>query len=216
MSSDNHIQRAVIDALHWEPSVTAAHIGVAANSGVVTLTGHVLSYAEKRAAEAAAWDVKGVKAVAEELEVRLPVETRRSDEEIAAAAINRIAWDVSIPRDKARVRVEKGWITLSGEVEWHFQKKAAEQDISRLFGVKGVSNQITIKPRVDVANISDDIVHALHRSWFFDPTTVTVSAEGSKVRLSGSVHSPHDRQLAAVTAWSSPNVTAVENDIAIV
>ncbi len=216
MSTDSKLQKAVLAALRWEPSVIAGHIGVVANAGVVTLSGHVESYAEKHAAETAAWSVKGVKAVAEEIEVRLPVETERSDEAIAQAAIERLAWDVSVPRGGTQVKVEKGWITLSGQVDWYFQRQAAEQDVHRLYGVVGVSNQITIKPRVDVSNISDDIMHAMNRSWFFDAKSINVTAKGGTVRLTGSVHSPHDRQLAAMTAWSSPSVTNVENDIAIV
>jgi osmotically-inducible protein OsmY len=119
MSNDSHLQQAVLAELTWEPSVTAAHIGVAVQAGIVTLTGHVESLAEKHAAEAAAWRVKGVKAVAEEIEVRLPFETKRTDEDIAAAAIDRLAWDVSIPRDTIGVKVEKGWITLTGQVDWY-------------------------------------------------------------------------------------------------
>jgi osmotically-inducible protein OsmY len=216
MSHDNQLQEAVLAELRWDPSVTAAHIGVAANAGIVTLTGHVNSYAEKHAAEMAARRVRGVKAVAEEIEVRLPFETDRSDDEIAAAAVDRLAWDVCVPRDAIKVKVENGWITLSGEVDWHYQRSAAEQDLLRLRGVVGVSNQVSIKPRVDVSNISDDIMHALHRSWFFDPKTITVSARGGKVRLVGTVKSLHDRQVAAATAWEAAGVTDVENDIVVI
>jgi osmotically-inducible protein OsmY len=216
MSHDSQLQQAVLAELSWEPSVVAAHIGVAANSGVVTLTGHVDNYAQKHAAEMAAGRVKGVKAVAEELEVRLPFDMKRGDDDIAAAAINRLVWDVSVPRDTVKVRAENGWITLTGEVAWHYQKDAAEQDVHHLMGVIGVSNQITIKPQVNTVNISDDITHALHRSWFFDPKTITVSAQGGNIRLSGSVHTWHDRQVAAETAWAAPGATSVENDIAVV
>ena len=169
MSHDSHLQQAVLDELNWEPSVTAAHIGVAANAGVITLTGHVISFAQKHAAETAVRRVKGVKAVAEEIEVRLPYETKRSDEEIAGAAIGRFGWDVSIPRDAIKVTVDGGWVTLTGEVDWHYQKDAASMDVRSLFGVTGVSNQVTIKPTVDTSNISDDIMHALGRSWFLTP-----------------------------------------------
>jgi osmotically-inducible protein OsmY len=216
MPNDNRLQQAVLDELSWEPSVTAAHIGVAANSGVVTLTGHVESFAQKHAAEAAVRRVKGVKAIAEEIEVRLSSATKRSDEEIAGAAIGRFEWDVSIPRDTIKVTVDKGWVTLTGEVDWNYQKDAASLDVRPLFGVVGIINQITIKPTVNTSNISDDIVHALHRSWFFDPKTISVSAHGGRIRLAGTVHTWHDRQLAAATAWSAPGATAVENDIAII
>jgi osmotically-inducible protein OsmY len=216
MSNDHDLQKSVLAELSWEPSVTAAHIGVTANEGVVTLTGHVESFAEKHAAEMAARRVKGVKAVAEEIEVRLAFDTRRNDTEIAAAAIERLAWDVAIPRDAVTVKVENGWVTLTGQVDWHYQHEAAEQNIRPLFGVVGVSNQIAIKPRVDTRNIGDDIMHALHRSWFFDPKTITVTADRGTVRLSGTVRSVHERQVAATTAWAAPGTTAVENDIVIV
>jgi osmotically-inducible protein OsmY len=123
---------------------------------------------------------------------------------------------VAIPRDAVKVKVEKGWITITGEVDWHYQTQAAEQDVRGLYGVVGVSNQTSIKPRINVSNLSDDITHALHRSVFFDPKEVTVTAQGGKVRLTGKVHSWHDRQVAAMTAWAAPGATAVENDINIV
>ncbi|WP_020174772.1 BON domain-containing protein [Methyloferula stellata] len=216
MSDDHHLQQAVLAELSWEPSVNAAHIGVTANAGVVTLTGHVESYAEKHNVEMAVLRVKGVKAVAMELDVKLPMDVKRGDDEIAAAAVDRLGWDVSVPRDTVKVNVEQGWVTLTGEVDWHYQKLAAEQDVHRLYGVVGVSNQITIKPRVNTENLSDDIMHALHRSWFFDPRTINVSAQGGKVRLSGTAPSLHDRQVAAATAWTAAGVTDVENDIAVV
>jgi osmotically-inducible protein OsmY len=214
--SDNALQEAVLAELRWDPSITAAHIGVTAKDGIVTLTGHVESYAEKHSAETAARRVRGVKAVAEEIEVRLPFETQREDDEIAEAAVDRLAWDVSIPADAIKIKVEDGWITLTGEVDWHYQKEAAEHDVRRLFGVVGVSNQISIKPLVDISNVSDDITHALHRSWFFDPKTITVSARGGTVRLTGTVTSLRDRQVAAATAWAAPGVTEVENEIVVV
>jgi osmotically-inducible protein OsmY len=215
MNSDSELQRAVQAELSWEPSVIASHIGVAAKSGVVTLTGHVEHYANKAAAEAAVRRVKGVKAVAEEIEVRLPFATERDDGEIAAAAINRLMWDVAFPPDAIKVTVEKGWVTLTGQVEWHYQQEAAEQVVGRLYGVTGVSNHISIRPGVDVKHLSDEITHALNRSWYFDPKTIKVTAEAGKVRLTGAAHSMHDRQIAGLTAWSARGVTAVENDITV-
>jgi len=216
MSQDSKLQQAVLAELEWEPSVNPAHIGVTANAGVVTLTGHVEDYTQKHAAEAAAGRVKGVKAVAEELEVKLPFDVRRDDEAIAAAAVDRLGWDVSVPRDAVKVRVEHGWVTLSGEVDWWFQGQAAEQAVKHLMGVVGVSNATTIKPSVNTATLSDDITHALHRSWFFDPKTVQVTAERGQVRLTGTVHSQHDRQLAAETAWAAQGATGVQNLITVV
>lgn len=215
MTNDSQLQQAVQAELKWEPSVTAAHIGVTAHAGVVTLTGHVETYPEKHAAEMAATRVKGVKAVAEELEVRLPFETQRSDEAIAAAAIERLSWDVSVPTDTVQVKVENGWVTVSGQVDYYYQKNAPEQDIRPLIGVIGVSNQITIKPQVDAGNISDNIMHALHRSWFFDPKTIQVSVVGGRVKLTGTANSAYDKEVAASTAWMAPGVTNVENDLAV-
>lgn len=214
-ASDAAVKAAVLEELSWEPSVAAAHIGVTARAGVVTLTGNVRSYAEKHAAERAAQRVKGVKAVAEEVEVRLPFEFRRRDEEIAAAAVGQLAWDAMVPSDLIGVKVEEGVVTLTGEVEWHFQKEAAEGDVRRLVGVTHVNNMLTIKPQVNALTISDDIQHALHRSWFFDPELVQVSARNGKVELTGSVRSLHDRQIAASTAWSARGATWVENKITV-
>jgi osmotically-inducible protein OsmY len=215
MSQNDQLQQAVLAELRWEPSVTAAHIGVTADAGVVSLTGHVDSFVEKLAAETAARRVKGVKAVVEEIEVRLPFDATRTDEDIAAAVIERLAWDASVPSDAVKVKVEGGWVTLNGEVKWQFQRIAAAEDAHRLSGVRGVSNQITIRPVVNASVLNDGITHALHRSWFFDPLTVIVSAEGGTVRLGGTVRTPHERQVAAATAWSAPGVTDVINDIEI-
>jgi len=215
MSQDHQLQEAVLAEFAWEPSVTAAHIGVAVHEGVVTLTGHVPNYFEKSAAERAAARVRGVKAVAEEIEVRLPVQTSRTDEEVARAALDRIAWEVSIPADTVRLKVEQGWVTLSGEVNWQYQRDAAERVIRGLRGVVGITNMTTIKPRPNVRNIEHDIGIALHRSWF-DPSTVEVSAIGGKVTLKGTVHTPSDKWKAATTAWGSPGTTEVENNLIVV
>ena len=215
MSQDRQLQNAVLAELDWEPSIDAAHIGVAANTGVITLSGHVANYAQKKAAENAARRVKGVKAVADEIEVRLPFDVRRTDDEIAAAAVHRLGWDVLIPKDAIKVQVEKGWVTLSGEVAWNYQKEAAAQDVRALYGVVSVSNDVNIKHRISASNISDDIMHALHRSWYFDPADIKVHVKDGKVTLVGTVHSPHDRQVAAATAWSAPGVTDVENDLIV-
>jgi osmotically-inducible protein OsmY len=216
MSQDSQLQQSVLAEFDWEPSVTAGHIGVTANAGIVTLSGHVDSYAGKHAAETAARRVKGVKAVAEEIEVRLPFDAQRSDEDIAAAAIERLSWNTSVPKDGVMVNVESGWVTLTGEVDYWFAKQAAEDDVRPLHGVTGVSNQVTIRPRVDVNNLSENITHALHRSWFFDPTTVHVSASGSRVVLTGTVESLHERDVAGRTAWAATGTATVENDLIVV
>ena len=215
MSQDHHLQQAVLAELAWEPRVTASHLGVSADAGIVTLTGHVETFSEKVAAEQAALRVRGVKAVAEEIEVRLPFERQRDDADIAAAVIERLAWSGGIPADAFKVKVEKGWVTLSGMADWYYQKEEAALDVRRLMGVVGLSNQITVKPRVDTAGLSDDINHALHRSWFFDASTLHVSAQDGCVHLTGTVSSQHDRQSAAATAWAAPGATDVINDITV-
>lgn len=216
MSTDAQLKQSVLSELTWEPSVDAAHIGVTAKNGVVTLMGHVTTYGQKHAAESAVRRVKGVSAVAEELEVQLPFETERGDDDIAAAVVDRLSWDASIPRDAVEVKVEKGWVTLTGQVDWYYQKNAVEQEIRWLFGVVGVSNQVTIKVRPDTTKISDDISHALHRSWLFDAKTINVTATGGHIRLTGTVRSPNERQVASMTAWAAPGATAVENDLLVV
>jgi osmotically-inducible protein OsmY len=216
MPQNIQLQQAVLAALRRDPSVDADHIGVTVNEGVATLTGHAGSFAAKRASEAAALRVRGVRAVADEVEVKLPFDFRRTDEDLADAAISRLAWNVLIPLDAVKVGVEKGWLTLSGRVEWRFQKDAAEEAVRPLIGVVGVSNEIEIKPKVSAEAVSDDIVHALHRSWFFDPKTITVAVEDGRVRLGGTVRSPHERQVAAATAWAEPGVVDVANLIEVV
>jgi osmotically-inducible protein OsmY len=214
MNNDSALKEAVLAELAWEPSVTAAHIGVTARDGVVTLSGHVLAYYEKHAAEAAARRVKGVKAVAEEIEVKLPMGLIRDDGDIAAAAVSRLAWDASIPENAIKVTVEKGWVKLTGKVNWHFERDAAAKDVRSLHGVIGVTNDIEIKSGVNPAHISSDITKALHRSWF-DESHVKVTAEGGKVTLTGRVDSWSDRKLAGATAWAAPGATSVENDLVI-
>lgn len=216
MSEDAKLKQAVLSELNWEPSVTAAYIGVTARNGVVTLMGHVGNYAEKHAAEMATFRVKGVKAVAEEIEVKLPFDTERSDDDIAAAAVDRLAWDVSVPRDAIKIKVQKGWVTLTGQVDWYHQKAAVAQELRWLSGVVGISDQITIKPRPDTLKISDAIMAALHRSWLHDAKTVSVSAQGGNIHLNGTVRSAHERQVANTTAWAAAGATAVENNPVVV
>lgn len=214
-ATDEQLKTLVLEELRWEPSVSEAHIGVTARNGVVTLTGNVRSFAERYAAEQAAERVKGVKAVAAEIEVRLPFEIKRSDEEIAAAIVDHLSWDSEIPKDAIKAKVSKGNVTLTGQVDYHFQQQAAESHVRRLSGVISVMNDVTIRPRVDTPHLSDDIQHALNRSWYFDPELVHVSAEGGKVKLTGTVQTPHDRQKAGMTAWAAHGATSVENDILV-
>ncbi len=214
MSNDAHLKDSVLAELQWTPTVNAAHIGVAAHDGVITLTGHVETYAEKLAAEVAVRSVKGVRAIAEEIEVKLAFDVKRSDEEIAAAVLMRMAWDSTLPKNAVKATVQNGWVTLTGDVDWGYQHEAAGHEVQKLWGVVGVSNNIKVNPRVDTQSISSDIQHALHRSWF-DPQHIRVTARDGKVKLTGTVHTLSERLLAANTAWSAPGATDVENHLQI-
>lgn len=214
MSDDKHLKQAVLDELKWEPSVNAAQIGVTTKDGVVTLMGSVESYAEKQHAELAALRVKDVKAVAEEIEVKLPFDVQHGDGDIAAAAIQRLAWSVSIPKDAVKVTVSNGWVTLSGNVHWHYQHDAAADAVRTLWGVTGVSNQIAIRPMANAGNIKSDILSALNRSWF-SPENIKVATDDGKVTLTGTVEYWDERALAGTTAWAAPGVTSVTNEIRV-
>jgi osmotically-inducible protein OsmY len=214
MSDDKHLKQAVLDELKWEPSVNAAHIGVTTKDGIVTLMGSVESYAEKHAAETATLRVKDVKAVAEEIEVKLPFSVQHGDTEIADAVVNRLSWNVSVPKDAVKVAVSKGWVTLTGDVHWHYQHDAAADAVRTLWGVTGVSNQIAIRPQANASNIKSDIMVALNRSWF-SPEKIDVSAHDGKVTLTGNVDYWGERALAGTTAWAAPGVTSVINEIRV-
>jgi osmotically-inducible protein OsmY len=216
MAQDTHLQLSVLAELDWDPSLAAGQIGVIANAGVITLSGQVESYAAKHAAEIATRRIKCVLAVANEIEVQLPFERKRGDGEIAAAILDRLAWDVSVPSGAIKVLVDQGWVTLTGEVAWNYQRKEAEQDVQRLAGVVGVSNEISIQPGVNTANIGKDIRAALHRSWFSDSDAIFVTAEDGRVRLTGNVHSWHARQVAGSTAWNAPGAIDVENLLTVI
>jgi osmotically-inducible protein OsmY len=215
MIDDLALQEHVLDEVEFEPSVNAAHIGVTANKGVVTLTGFVTSYAEKLAAERAARRVKGVTAIAQEIEVRLPSDTKRADDEIAARAVNILHWQVGLPADRIMVKVERGIVTLSGEVEWGYQKSDAEAAIHKLTGVVGVINQIRIAAPVHAVEVRDKIQKALQRSAELDAYGITVQTQGSKVVLTGKVRAWYERDIAERAAWSAPGVTVVEDHLMV-
>ncbi len=214
MNEDHYLKTEVTAELAWEPSVTADHIGVTVDAGAVTLSGHVDSFWQKAAVERAVGRVKGVRAVVEDIEVRLPGHIRHTDDEIAAAALHRLAWDVSIPQDVVKVKVENGFVTLTGTVDWHFQHDEIAGAIRSLSGVTGLANQILVKPRPDTSKIEDDIQHAMQRSWYSNDH-VKVSAKGGEVHLTGRANSWYDRNRASMTAWSAPGTTAVVNDILV-
>lgn len=213
--NDTQLQRDVLNELEWEPSVHAAEIGVAVKEGIVTLSGMVGTYAEKLAAEKAAKRVRGVKAVAEDIAVRVRTGLERNDTEIASAAVVALGWDVEVPHEKLKVKVEDGWITLEGEVDWAFQRDAATRVVRYLMGVRGVTNLITIKPRVETAAIKRRIGEAFKRNAELDANRIQVDAIGGRVALYGNVHSWQEHDEATHVAWSAPGVVMVENHIAV-
>jgi osmotically-inducible protein OsmY len=215
MISDLQLRQDVLDELEFEPSVNAAHIGVAANRGVVTLTGFVPNYAEKAAAERAARRVKGVKAIAEEIEVRLPSDTKRADDEIAARAVDILKWQVGFPADRLTVKVEKGIVTLTGDVDWQYQKTEAEHVVHKLTGVIDVLNQIRVAAPVRASDIKEKIQKALQRSAEVEASGITVQTEGGRVVLSGKVRAWYERDIAERAAWSAPGVTEVQDHLTI-
>ena len=213
--TDEQIQTDVLEELKWDTRVRPNEIGVAVKDGIVTLTGWVDSFLKKIAAEEAAHRVGGVKAVANDIEVRLPGSAERTDADLAAAVLNALKWDAAIPTNKVDVTVSQGWVTLKGEVDYGFQKRDAERAVRRLSGVKGVTNLITVKPQVFPSDLKQQIERALIRNAQTDASRITVEMEGSKVILRGTVRSYAEKQAAEDTAWAAPGVTEVENRIVV-
>lgn len=211
---DQEIQQDVLAELRWDLGASANEIGVAVKDRVVSLTGNVDTFLKKWRAEEAALRVNGVTAVANDIEVRL-TGSERTDADIAAAAVNAINWNSTIPVNKVNVIVEKGWVTLRGEVEWQYQRREAEKAVRGLWGVKDITNLITVKPVASPTDLKKDIQDALVRSAQLDANAITVQVEGSKAILKGRVRSWAEKKEAERAAWLAPGITSVDNQITV-
>jgi osmotically-inducible protein OsmY len=210
-TTDLALQENIAEELSFDPKVDAGRIGVAVKDGIVTLTGRVDTYAEKIGAENAAKRVAGVKGLACELEVELPAFHQRTDADIVAAALNILAWDVSVPRDAVLVQADHGWLTLGGTVDWQYQKESAEDAIRNLAGVRGATNHVAVRPRPSVTTVKQKLRDVFERRACIDANSLTVDAHDSVVTLRGTVHSWAERDDATRAAFSVPGVARVEN-----
>ncbi len=209
--NDRKLRQLVVDELEYEPSIDAADIGVAAENGVVTLSGHVADYVQKLAAERAAWRVKGVKGIAQKIEVRFPGDKKWNDDEIAQRALNILAWNTAIPSDRIRVKAAGGWITLSGTVDWNYQRQAAESEVRKLSGVKGVTNDIALAVIVQTGDLKHRIQEALKRHAEVEADAVRVDVlDGGTVRIDGRVDNWSEMQAVEHAVWSAPGVKRVD------
>lgn len=215
MKTDKQLKDDILAELRWEPSINAEQIGVEIKDGVVTLAGHVNSFVEKWAAEEAVQRVSGVRALAVEVDVRLPGLSQRNDGEIAGSAENILEWTSYLPKDSIKIQVESGWITLSGDVQWQYQRRAAVDAVRNLMGVTGISNNIVIKSQVSANGVKADITEALKRRAIVDSQKINVDVQGADVTLSGRVDNWTEREVARYTAWSTAGVANVRDDIIV-
>ncbi|WP_114810552.1 BON domain-containing protein [Paraburkholderia kururiensis] len=215
MKTDAQLKQDVEDELEWDPAVKATDIGVEVSDRIVTLSGHPSSYAEKVAAEKAAHRVAGVKAVVVEMHVRLPNDDVRTDEDIANAVRSVLRWTVGLREDDVKVQVEKGWVTLSGEVEWAYQSHIANRAVSQMRGVTGVSNRIDVRGDVDSEDIGTNIARAMQRHAERETKHIQIKVQDGTVTLSGKVGSYAERQVARGAAWSAPGVRAVIDNLVV-
>ncbi len=213
---DIDLRKDVTEELEWDPSIDARTIGVAIEDGIVALTGHVSTYAAKTSAEKIVKRVHGVAGVANDIEVKLPASAERDDIDIARSAVNALEWNVAVPKNKIKVAVSKGWVTLDGEVDWHYQKRAAEESVRFLFGVRGVSDNVkVITKAARVEDVKGKIEAALKRNAELDSKKISVEASEGRVTLNGTVRSWVEREDAVNAAWSAPGVMNVVDQIRI-
>lgn len=212
---DSELQHDVLAELEWDPSVDSAKIGVSAENGVVTLTGHVHNYSEKASAERIAKRVKGVDAVANAIEVKLAMDAERDDSDVARAAVEALHWNVSLPHDRVKVTVNDAWVTLEGELEWEYQRRTAYDAVRTLHGVRGVTNNIAVAPKVLASDVREKIEAALRRNAEIDAKNISVEASDGKVILKGIVRSWVEREDAVSAAWSAPGVKTVVDELKI-
>lgn len=215
MRYDNDILKDVQLELAWDPRLSHQDIAVAVRDGVATLAGYCEAYADKLAAERLVGRIKDVRAVANDIEVRLPALAQRSDPEIARAALLAFQWHTAVPEKAVKLKVENGWVKLEGEVDWYFQKEAAEKAVKHLMGVKGVTNLITIKARATTGNVKDKIKSAFQRAAAFDADRIAIEVADHTVTLRGTVRSWAEKQDAERAARNAPGVTAVDNNLAV-
>lgn len=215
IKNDERLKKYVADELMWDLSTNATTIGVTVKEGVVTLSGHLSSYAEKHATERAAWRVSGVKGVAVEIDVNIPGSFKRTDEDIAKSALDAIYWHVWIPKDSVNVRVENGWITLSGNVEYEYQRNAVKKAVLYLQGVRGVDNEIRIKSSISGVDIKTKIQEALQRRANEEMKAITIAVNGNEVTLTGTIPTYSQRRVAVNTAQFTPGVTKVTDNMVI-
>jgi osmotically-inducible protein OsmY len=215
MKTDSQLQQDVQAELRWEPSVDAAHIGVTAKNGVVTLTGHVPYYSQKRAAESATERVSGVKGIAEEIQTSLSDFSKHTDPDIAEAAITAMRWNTLVPNEKIQVKVENGMVTLLGDVDWNYQREAAKRTVENLTGVKWISNEVNVKPHASPVQVEDHIKKSFERNAQLDANMIKVEAHGGEVILKGTVRSMAESRDATTAAWGAPGVSLVTNQLHI-